>query len=327
MKPLTYLQWDISRFSFCCRLSLTIIVFVAGLDAKPAETSFENMGSNCFIDYLRSIDELGDSFPKHDEALNFKTNECDALVETARVKAYEGAAYTVTNNPAFYKHTDCIMKKLKANKWYEQILKKIVLDGTENMPVEELNQKISEVNVLTNSIFMGSIVDCMNEKEFGKKFNHYFKTDDSSSEEEEDHITDYCGKKYVVDKHLIDNSNNTVELNPSKIDVSNVDCDVILGKFEKEFYEKLEKKLRKPDDDKNLTDEKVTCAATKYREGDLFHKILTLKTLNDLKITDEQKEIERKGFMEFMTKLTATLISCQDEPFDKVTFTKRIAHL
>lgn len=285
------------------------------------------MGTNCFIDYLRSIDELKDNHPKHDEPVDFKVKECDALVDIARVKAYEGAANTVKNNPTFYKHTDCIMKKLKTKKWYEQILKKVVLEGTVDMPVEEITKKTEKVDALTHTIFMKCIIDCINEEEYGKKFDHYFKTEDSSSEEEVDTTRDYCDMKHLTDKHMIDTKTYTVELNPSKIDISHIDCDAIMAKHEKEFYEKLEKKLKKVDEDDELKDHQVTCAVTKYHEGDLFHKVLTLKTLNGLKITDEQKGTERDHFMDFMETLTTSMTSCQDNPFDSVIFTKGIAQI
>lgn len=253
------------------------------------------------------------------------TKECELLVETARMKAFQTAAYTVEKSPTFHQYTDCIMDKLKVNKWYEQILKKTVLEGSENMPVEELHHKLDEVCLVTHSIFIGSIIDCINEQEFGNMFDHFLNTDDSKCEEEEDLVKDYCAKKFVVDKHLINNNIHSVKVNSIKLDVSNVDCDVILVEHEKEFYKKLEKKLEEKDDEKDLNGQKVSCASTKYQEGDLFHKMLALSALKHINISEEQKTSERKIFLDFMKNLTTTLVSCQDEPFDSIRLTKRTA--
>lgn len=292
------------------RLSLLILLFAAvETEAEPLPINFEQISNNCFIDYLKGISFLDAKYPKHNETANV-TVDCNELISSAREKAYTEVAVTIRKDKVLTKHSKCMMKELRINNWFELILKLVVFEGANYTSEVEKNLKIAEADNATDQILDGAGVHCINAKEFGPLFDRFFTAVSSSSEEDDDVIIEYCAKKYLIDRNLIDTDFYKIDLNATN---NIVRCDAIMDKTKKEFYDEIKEGLSKGDDDETLNIHQIDCAMKKYHEAKLFDKSLGVTALSDRTMSDEQKNKERRQFIDRMASITSTFVSCGED--------------
>lgn len=259
---------------------------------------------------MKGNDKLETSFPEL--SVTNEIDDCQQVIKDVQSASYRKAAIAMRQLAGFSSHTPCVMEKLRSHRWADDFLLEVVYETSENSSAAEKLKKVKEVDSSNDKVLTDSIRSCLYEKEFGKVFEEFFKKDDSSSssEEDDDATEDYCARKYVVEKNLVDSAVYTVVLNPKGLKVENINCEVIIRKAFKEIQELLSKTF-KEDDDLALSDKETECFMGKYREGNFLDRVLYIGVLSELDITEEQKLAEKKEFIDLMIQLTDSLLTCK----------------
>lgn len=265
---------------------------------------------NCFIKHLKAANKLDSDFPEL--SVTNEVEDCNQVIKDVQNESLKKVALVIRKNKDVGSQTPCIMDDLRAHTWTDDFFLQAVYQFSNNLSANEKKKKIDEADARSIKFLEQSIKSCFYQKEFGEMFDELFKQDESSSEEDNEPLEDYCARKYVVDKSLVDSDVYTVVLNPKNIDVTNVDCKTVLKKVTKDFEEVMAKKF-KDDDDMSLGDTEIACAMQKYSQGNFVDRIFVVFALSEINITDEQKQDERKKFIGFMTKITDSFLTCQQD--------------
>lgn len=132
---------------------------------------------------------------------------------------------------------------------------------------------------------------------FGEMFDDFDCNNNSSDDSEL--LEQYCIRKFVIDKDLIDLSIYNVTLNPKNLNVTGVECDSMIEKgFELGLTSALNSKNHE------LTSEQKECIGDKLRNKKFYNQMLRTMVIKELQLTDEQAAIERPKFIQFMVDLT-----------------------
>lgn len=153
-----------------------------------------------------------------------------------------------------------------------------------------------------------AILTCLSEKEFGELFNSIISN--STQEEDksdEDVVGDYCARVYGIENKLINSTEYEVNVNPTDIITTYVQCDVVNEKHFEEAETELRDHLL---NDVGVEESKVECYMQKYHDNHYFDKTLTIALLGELKLSDEQKRREKKKFIDTMVNITRVIAEC-----------------
>lgn len=283
-------MWDVLDF-------LVIFIIFSAVNSADVETPENSF--NCYADYLKHHGLLAKSFES--EPFNGESYLCEVVLSTTVEGVYTDLLGEFKKSEEFKEAAECIVENLRKAKWSDLDIKQRVVDVSE-LDDEEKMLMVLEIKKQQAKISNDAIVTCLAEKEFGGLFEEIFHKDD-----QEDFVGDYCARIYAVDNRLIDIRVNEVVLNPHNINTGKIQCDVI----NKKHFEQAEKELK----DHLLKDihentEKAECLIKKYHDNHYFNKTLAIELLGELKISDEQKQIEKSKFIETMIKITKELGEC-----------------
>lgn len=196
----------------------------------------------------------------------------------------------------------CIVENLRVFKWSNLEIKERLYEFSDSLSDDEKTAKFREIKTAQGKLSNDAIVSCLAEKEFGELFEQVFKKDD-----QEDYVGDYCARTFALENKLVDTDRYQVNPNPNKIITNDIDCNIINKKHFVEAEEELKQNLLKDSGENQV---KVNCLIEKYREHHYFNKTLAVALLGEINIAGEQKELEKKNFVQVMIKITKTLQDC-----------------
>lgn len=166
----------------------------------------------------------------------------------------------------------CVIKTLRDRKWaFAFKLQTVNETSTSERVTEENFKKAFDVR---SDFLIESVILCFYRRVFLK--------------EKENQIRSYCLKKYALDNNLID-PEYKIDLNPVNQEVTSETCTSYVKEFKDVDNESFA----------NISNEYINernkyCALKKVSEFGLSKKILLLAVLEDLDLSDEQKENEKK---------------------------------
>lgn len=276
---------------------MTICASIRSAEVESIENSF-----NCYADYLKRHGMLEESFQS--EPFNGESILCEAVLSKTVEGVYAGLLEEFKKNDELKVAAECVVENLKEAKWSDLDIKEQLLVFTSSLSENEKDKQMFELEAQQSKISNAAVVSCMAEKEFGEMFDEIFNKED----DQVDHASDYCARTYIIDNNLIDNSVYHVDPNPKHIDVKNIPCEDIVKKNFEVAEEELKQHLLK---DLGENDHKVDCLIKKYHDNHYFNKTLIVALLGELKISDDQKNVEKEKFIESMIKITMSLEECQ----------------
>lgn len=122
---------------------------------------------------------------------------------------------------------------------------------------------------------------------------------------EKDIEGDFCARKYVVDLNLLDPKTYDIEMNPRNFDPTKVDCKKIVAQQTEKIKDEMKNRFGS-----HMTCNQVHCAVEKFEDENYINKIVLTVVLSQVKLTDEQKQTERKKFIKMMNKVTHAMAKC-----------------
>lgn len=138
---------------------------------------------------------------------------------------------------------------------------------------------------------------------FGLVFDNVFV---HKTEYGNDPMTDYCARKYVVENNLIDVNTYKVVLNHKNLDIEGINCSKVLETENKLVEGMMTAAFVNP----SRTPSEVACMKQKVVQSGFVGKLMTIGVLSNVEITDEQKQNERRRFVEFGSQLIKSVATC-----------------
>jgi hypothetical protein len=108
---------------------------------------------------------------------------------------------------------------------------------------------------------------------------------------------EYCIRRYLIEKYLIDAFSYNLNVNPKNITMENYNCDVIMREILEPAYENLKK-------------DESECSLAILRDNGYYDYLLKLELLSKLTLTAHEKLIERQKFIDAMFDITQKSRQC-----------------
>jgi uncharacterized protein YdeI (BOF family) len=287
-------------------LNLILILIVAVMQGAFAQSNGDVMAVqetfNCYTDYLKKHGFM-DAEVKT-EPFDGESSLCEMILATTVNRIYGDLYKEFHSDKNFRDAAACIVQHLKASKWSELDIMEQIFEASTLYGDVEKEKKIRDIKVQQDKISSNSILVCLSEREFGELFDSII---GNVTMDDLDQVGDYCARKYGVDNNLIDTNVYKINLNPSNLVTTYIQCDIVNKKHFEEAEIELRKHLLK---DMGVAEDKVNCYIEKYHENHYFDKTLAIALLGELKITDEQKAREKKHFVAAMTNITRVISEC-----------------
>lgn len=257
---------------------------------------------NCYADYLKRHGIIENHF----ESKPFDGEEilCEMILESTVNRVYAELFKEFSANEDFKDSAECIVTNLRDSKWSDLDIKEQIYEVSDLLTQPEKDFKILEIKQQQERISSDAILACLSEKEFGELFESIIS---NATFDDEDLVGDYCARKYGIENKLIDTNEYEVNLNPSNIITTNIQCDAV----NKKHFDDAEIELRNHLlNDAKVSEEKVNCYMKKYHENHYFDKTLAIALLGELKLTEKQRENEKKKFLTTMVNITRIISEC-----------------
>jgi hypothetical protein len=271
---------------------LIITLFAFKVDSRVVH-GFGNI--NCYIKHLKEVNKLDASYPEF--AVANQTQNCVELIKINNGKVYQQISAKIRNELPFTESTDCILSEMKSQKSADDYMTRLVLSTSNTLTANEIQKKDQEIKLKIKATLRNATKSCKAfEKAHDKEFDSFFKI---FSEGAADELKDYCVRKHVIDNKLLNTSiyNVTLNLNANATEIS---CAIILEKFAERFTKELMTTLK--DDGKGLDELELECYLEKLHQSGFLNKLLVIGVLSQIGITEEQRKIERKNYVDFMNK-------------------------
>lgn len=278
-------------------LGLAAITFFAlTVDSRPTRAVHDFSQINCYIKHLKAESKLDANYPEFNNASQIQN--CSEIIKSNNKKLYENIALQIQSESPLSESAECIVDEMKLRDSADDYMKRLVFSTSNTLTVTEKQQIDLKIKLNTKMTLKNAAKSCKAyEKVYEKEFDRFFKI---FSEGESDKVKDFCVRKHVVDNKLMDFSVYNVTIFPENVNATQIVCAKILEKFAEGFTKGLIKTLR--DDGKGFDEVELECFLGKLQKVKFMDKLLVIGVLSEIDITEEQKNAERKKYVEFMGK-------------------------
>lgn len=271
---------------------------------------------DCGFSYLRDNELL--TFKKH---MNYSPAPVEEDICTEVLAAFSDEVLAnlkplIEADPRFTKHSNCIIEKLTTFSIDIPYLMKFIYSEDRTMSklrrmkaLNEVSSKIDQKLELAEEI-------CAPEQMFGDWFDETVDEEPSTASDNstdadvdlEELREEYCQRVYVVEKKAIDLKKYKIDTNPKGVNVQNMDCKKFLLEISEEFIVSIKDQFA--EGVKYATVKSTRCMANTVRNGKYFDNLLKIWMLSELKISDQEKAVERNHFINFLKNLYAEIMKC-----------------
>jgi len=286
-------------------------------DSAPAGLSPSDELS-CMIKHLKTLNKLEQSYPDNDSSAG--STDCEIFV-IERTDLFETEVIS-ENKIKTAENVDCLRKEIEKRGLNDEASLVSVYNNSAHLSDIDRNKKISESDKRGSRTLTRAFSLCKENMIFGEAFDDIRKVAmESDASNSEDELDNYCIRKYVVDKGLIDTNLFKVTLNPNNVNIKGLDCEEHVKNTTKIYKSAFKDGLRGGSNIKNLSlmgrkdkkelNHKITkCAMRKYDEMNVSGRVLSILVLGELNLTYQQIATERENFIEAQRQLANAVIIC-----------------
>ena len=282
---------------------LVVICSLTSFDAKSFKITQIKEDKNlilCITKHLKNTGRIeNDDFSEE----NFNPEQsCDTVINRYSEKIYANLRQQLLNDPDFKNDTNCMMEKLKKTIITEFVMKESLYRTATQLAKNKRNRKISKSRKSQIILKNEAACECATTRERKDMFEQrneefeYLMNDNSITEEDPE--LDYCVRKHVIDHKFLDTQTYNVSMNPTHIDVSDINCDAIIKLIIEDDKTDTEEHYEAQEEEH--TPEEIECMVEKHSEYHYVEKLMTIKVLKELKMTEEQKNAERQKYVEML---------------------------
>ncbi|XP_070500365.1 uncharacterized protein [Chironomus tepperi] len=286
---------------FLLIISLITLLSIDKLHAREVIDYSTQSLINCYIRHLKVLKRIESNFPEL-QTRNTIT-DCELRIKNVKTEIFKAVKTRMRKSKKTAPIADCIVDYLKAEYWAEIQMKHAIYDASA-LSDDVKKQKIDEVRQLSDYESELASKYCSYEDELGILYDDFY---DNEGDTEDDKVTLYCTRKYVIDNGLLNIQSANLTLDPD-VEVATKDCDDIIDTFIKDTEDSLTENLReeKPD----VTNEQIDCTLQKYRNGKYTEKIIETAVVARINLSSEEKSKHRRNFIKFISVVINEVTKC-----------------
>lgn len=275
------------------------LIALSAIKLEAAPGLLQKVDNNCFIQHLKTLKKLEENYPEY--GVEVSDDYCQRIISSEENELYDRFTQSMISQN-LNQYANCVISQLKSQSYAVEAVLRKVYEASEQLSETEREVKLAKVDERIAEMSMATVQICVFETEYGKVFD-----DTISAAYDDDDKTNYCLRKYVVDRNLIDLKVHNIIINPKDIDISSFDCEGML----KTYFRNSTVNITEGENLKNLNDEQKQCIKGKFREGKYAGKVLAVIVLSEISMNDEQKAAERTKFINSMSEFFKQLQWCQ----------------
>lgn len=257
---------------------------------------------NCYVDHLKKINFL--EMRSIESNLTSDQYElCETILKSARQKIYNSLYEEFVKNDNLKDSANCIVESLKSSNWSDLEIQEEIFDLYQVFTKDEKSDKIARIRSLQHKLSNDAIITCMAEKEFGELFERIFMAEDL-----DDQAHRYCSYKRVYKENIVDQSYFPQNWESKFMNINDTLCAILNSqRFAEAEFELRQHLIR----DIGENEAETECLIKTYTAENYFDKTLAIEILHELDITEEQKQKEKRKFIDSMVEITNNLSRCK----------------
>lgn len=237
---------------------------------------------------------------------NYTTDSsCDPVIEEMRNNFYAELATGFREDTELVNITDCLVERLKLSNLAEIMVKQASLTAANNISRRKRKKLLKALDKTLNKKMEVAITLCVSDEEFGERFDALIDSVTNGTKPEKH----YCARQYMIDNNFIDTTVYKMNVNPSNINITGINCQVIIkdyiaeveDKFKEEYEEDLYHRTSKTSS---------RCFAKAARSNNVFAFTVKVVMLGELEISDAAKTEEKSIFIEKAKNLYGEMLNC-----------------
>lgn len=261
------------------------------------EDASANLSLQCIASHLRAhnikedILDSVDKFPGSDA-------ECESFIRIKLDDFNEKIFESMNEDDSARPQIDCFKRESSSDE-YENVALRLQAVGMldvgwkfwrssiRDARYEELKQEIDQLGVKI-------LEKCVASDHFGKFFDSSMEKRPNLYEKGEN---EYCIRRYLLDKYLIDAFAYSLNINPKNVTMENYNCDEIIKGILEPAYDNLKK-------------DETECSMGVLKENGYYDYLLKLELLSKLYLSSQDKFFERQKFIDVMFDITRKTREC-----------------
>lgn len=277
-----------------------IIALLFIIQSAKSSDSQLKVKLECLADYLKSRNVTDEQF----ESVTDKQSDrltCNNNVKTKINDFHNEVQYQMETNNLQKPYADCAINKVIASESYELAKLHALFVDEKGIGLKfwKYNSKKSKVDALeaqAREVVDDAIIDCKGHFDYGNFFDDYYKKHETELAESDK--IDYCIRDHLVKKNFIEPIKyRGFRVNPKNIDTSGLICAGELQTIMSKMKEDTAKATN-------------NCITDVFYNNGYLELILKIQVLATLGLDKQQKDKERKQFIDSMIELTKKIKIC-----------------
>lgn len=267
------------------------------LFATFVEYSFGNLSLQCIASHLKARGIQEDILDSVDEFPGTEA-ECESFIRIKIDDFNEKILESMNEDENARAQIECFKGESSTEEYENLALRfqavgmldvgwKFWRSSTRDQRYEELKQQIDQLGVKI-------LQKCVASEHFGKFFDKALEKRANLYSEGEN---EYCIRRYLIDKYLIDAFSYNLNINPKNVLMENYNCDEIMTRILEPAYDNLKK-------------DETECSLRIFRENGYYDYLLKLELLSKLSLTSQDKFFEKQKFIDVMYEITQKTREC-----------------
>lgn len=192
---------------------------------------------------------------------------------------------------------ECLLNSLLKDHFEDEVYKRVVYGEAKHLLAIEKDEKLRIAERNFTEFIINRTADCLDSKKFLKLM-----LEEKDSSEELSVNQNFCARRFVIYKNLLDINDYKIDENYEKIDSKKVDCNAEISKLRQEIDQNFKN---------GLSDSQKECYTEKTKEAQIFENLVWIKVLKDNNATEKLKDKEQKRFDEFFPRFFRNFTLCQ----------------
>lgn len=295
------------------KLFLLFAVIISAVYAKVAETEAEKY--ECIANFLKSKNLLDKHFkyvPQFNqlECGTIVTNLKDIIIDETLERISESSTDEESEESRnmrnlYHDNSACIRGQLNSIGYSDLMMKIYVYQHSKRTSNSQKKKLTSATEAEATKKLAIAVSLCMSEQVFGELFDNLMKNESEEVETLEEKQNDYCIRKYVIDKKLIDTDKFPVTINPDNIEL-NFACASRIDSI----FEDLKKIIQDGFEIPGQSRKQARCLSRAIKSENGMEYIAKISVLSEIQMTDDLRKELRSEFVQTIKKLHMQMIKC-----------------
>lgn len=260
-------------------------------------TSQAKLTVECVVDYLKFRNIQDDAFNSV-ESYSGDPGTCSDNVKAKVKEYYENARSKMESNFKQRPHADCSMKDVEGETYENLLLKAEAIElkgvGLKFWKISSKNSKVEELRRKAQEVVDNAIIKCKGQSDYGAFFDTFYEQKRTEPMTDE---FDYCMRKHLVEKSVVNPSLYNFKVNPKNIRTDSVDCVGIM----KIALEQMEA---------SITSAGSGCVIDAFINNGYLDLIMKIQLISKLTLNPLEKENEKRIFVDSMINMTHKIKTC-----------------